>query len=62
MAGLTYGSCKFEDADELAEATGVPIRFIEKRIKEGKTGDEIVRQYQERQAFLETAKYMGLHM
>lgn len=58
---MIYGGCRFEDAEEMAEATGIPVRFIEKRIKEGKTGDEIVTQYQERQAFLETVKYLGLH-
>lgn len=62
MGGLIYGSCRFEDAEEMAEATGIPVRFIEKRVNEGKTGDEIVTQHQERQAFLDTAKYMGLHM
>lgn len=61
LGELMYGSCKFEDAEDLAEVTGIPVRFIEKRIKEGKTGDELVTQYQERQAFLETVKYLGLH-
>ena len=62
MGEVIYGGCRFEDAEEMAEATDIPVRFIEKRIKEGKTGDEIVAQYHDRQAFLETAKYLGLRM
>lgn len=62
MGELIYGACRFEDAEEMAEATNIPVRFIQKRMKEGKSGEEIVRQYRKRQELLENVKYLGLHM
>ena len=43
----------------------VVMPFLENkvtRMKEGETGEEIVKQYRERQVLLENVKYLGLHM
>lgn len=60
MGELIYAGCRFEDAEEMAEATGIPKRFIEKRILEGRNGKQIVDQWDARKEILKHLKYLGL--